>query len=172
MDAEGNVYISDQQRVGKIQRSTGIISTVAGGGTRPIPPYPMGEDLGDGGPATDAVFIHTGGLAVDSAGNIFVADGGTRRVRRVDRTSGIVTTVAGNGTCGFSADGVRATAAALDIGFGIAVDAVGNLLICETGNHTIRRVDAVTGIALDGHGSLYIADTGNGRVRVVHGPLP
>ncbi|MBI4463267.1 MAG: DUF11 domain-containing protein, partial [Acidobacteria bacterium] len=106
----------------------GIITTVAGGGIG-----------GDGGPATSAALDIPQGVAVDAAGNLFIAEFDTPRVRKVD-TAGIITTVAGNGTAGFFGDGGPATSALLDEPAGVAVDAAGNLFIADSGNHRIRKV--------------------------------
>jgi sugar lactone lactonase YvrE len=80
------------------------------------------------------------GLAVDGSGNLFIADYGNVRVRRVEAASGVITTVAGDGTRGFSEDGGAATSASLDGPLGVAVDASGNLFIADPGNQRVRRV--------------------------------
>ena len=122
----------------------GIISTVAGNGTATFG--------GDGGAATGASLSFPFGVAVDTAGNLFIADRGNVRVRRVDAATGIITTVAGNGVFGFSGDGGPATSATLDSPSGVTLDAAGNLFIADSANQRIRRVDAgadglVTGAA-------------------------
>ena len=87
------------------------------------------------------------GLAVDAAGNLFIADQGNSRIRRVDAATGVITTVAGTGTAGYGGDGGPATDAALVSGAGgVALDAAGNLFIADGGNNRVRRVDAATGI--------------------------
>jgi hypothetical protein len=109
--------------VGRISVN-GTITTVAGNGT-------VGSS-GDGGPATSAQFSEIQSLAADGAGNLYVVDAsGSNRVRRVS-ANGIVTTVAGNGTAGFSGDGGPATSAALNIPLSLATDTAGNLYIAET----------------------------------------
>jgi hypothetical protein len=150
IDAKGNIYIADTSnyRVRKIDTS-GIITTVAGNGT-------SGRN-GDGGPATSAQLGYTQGVAVDSLGNLYIADG---RIRKVD-TSGILTTIAGQLQHGFSGDGGPAVKAYLNIGAGVTVDPAGNIYILDAvsfsgGNDRIRRIDTngtITTIA--GNGNLH-----------------
>ena len=151
-----------------------VITTIAGTGTNGF--------SGDGGPALGAMLRFPNGVAVDVWGNVFVADDSNHRVRRVD-TNGIITTVAGNGTNGFSGDGGPATNAMLGTCYGIAVDRIGNLYLADYGNSRIRKVDAngvITtvvangagisqprGVAVDAWGNLFVADTGNYRVHKV-----
>jgi sugar lactone lactonase YvrE len=155
VDTAGNLYISETcvtnqggggsggtgsgggGRIRRVDASTGIITTIAGGNTS--------GSLGDGGPATNAMLNTPGGLSLDSAGNLFIADSGNNRIRRVDAASGIITTVAGNGAAAFAGDGGPATSASLNSPFGVAVDSTGNLYIADTVNGRIRRVDAATG---------------------------
>src|SRR5439155_26864799 len=99
---------------------------------------------GDGGPATAAQLSLPYGVALDAAGNLFIADWDNARIRRVDAGTGTITTVAGTGTYGFSGDGGPATAAELGAPTGVALDAAGNLFIADWGNARIRRVDAAT----------------------------
>ena len=118
-------------RVRKVSTS-GIITTVAGNGDFGF--------SGDGGLATDAQLdLPPRGVAVDGAGNLFIADDGNNRVRKVS-TSGIITTVAGNGTPGFSGDSGPATNAELSSPSGVAVDGAGNLFIADDGNNRVRKV--------------------------------
>ena len=137
VDSAGNIYISDQNhnRIRRVNTS-GIISTVAGNGNT--------QFAGDGGPATSAtVYIASNhnGLAVDAAGNLYIADDGHHRIRKVD-VNGIITTVAGTGTQGFSGDGGAAIRAQLYRPSGVAVDGAGNLYIADMFNRRIRKVDA------------------------------
>ncbi|MGP0065797.1 MAG: Ig-like domain repeat protein [Isosphaeraceae bacterium] len=116
--------------------SSGTIATIAGG---PTPGY-----SGDNGPATAAELDHPNGVAVDAAGDVFIADSGNNVVREI-KPDGTIITVAGNGTASYSGDGEPATEAELNDPTGLAVDAQGNLYIADTGNSVIREVDATTG---------------------------
>lgn len=132
-DLFGNVYIADQtnNRVRKVD-SKGNITTVAGNGT--------GGFLGDGGPAAQALLNYPTGVCTDAAGNLYINDLTNVRVRKVD-TSGIITTVAGNGVQASTGDGGPATKASLFIPIRCAVDSLGNLFIADQGGHKIRKVD-------------------------------
>jgi sugar lactone lactonase YvrE len=156
----------------------------------------------DGAAATGAMLDRPGGLAVDGQGNLYIADSGNNRIRKVD-TSGIITTVAGGGGkyYGDSGDGGPATKARLSFPFGVAVARDGTIYIADTGNNRLREVttsgiiralagtgiagfagdggaalsadlSAPEGIALDGKGNLFVADTANLRVREVIGVNP
>jgi sugar lactone lactonase YvrE len=187
VDRSGNLYISDNlnNRIRKVTPA-GIITTVAGNGSSGW--------TGDGGPAPSASISSPSGIAVDQSGNLYIADLGNLRVRKVTST-GIITTIAGNGTFGFSGDGGPATLAALRSPKGVAVDAGGNLFIVDTGNNRIREVTPAgiittvagngsatfsgdggpatmtavnpAGVAVDAGGNLFIADSGNNRIRKV-----
>jgi streptogramin lyase len=164
------------------------VVTVAGNG--------RAGTAGDGGPAIDAQFNTLWGAAVDSSGNFYISDGGGE-VRKVTVSTGVISTVAGTGTSGYSGDSGPATKAELNGPFGIAIDTANNLYIADRGNNVIRKVDAATGIistvagsglagftgdggiatkaklnmpeniAIDRAGDLYITDFLNGRVREV-----
>jgi sugar lactone lactonase YvrE len=181
VDSAGNLYIADwgNDRVRKV--SKGVITTVAGNGTH-----------GDNGPATSAQLADPHGVAVDSAGNLYVTDdyGSTFKV-----SNGAITTVAGNGTLGFSGDNGPATSAQLFDPDGVAVDSAGNLYIADWNNDRVRKVskgvittvagnglrgfsgdngpatsaqlNSPHGVAVDSVGNLYIADSNNDRVRKV-----
>ena len=185
-DAAGNLYISDAGRIRKVVLSTGIITTFAGDGT--------GNYGGDGGQAT-AAGLDPIGLTIDTHGNMYVADWNNQRIRKIN-TSGIISTVAGTGTFGFSGDGGQATAAELFYPGEVVIDATGNLYISDEVNMRIRKVSAPgiittiagngtqgysgdgglainaelyqpTGLALDASGNLYIADELSNRIRKV-----
>jgi uncharacterized protein (TIGR03437 family) len=134
-DSSDNVYVNDlsNRRVRKITPQ-GAITTVAGNGTN--------ADTGDGGLATAASFVLPIRCVVDRSGNLFIADQGAFRVRKVDAATGKISTVAGIGTQGFSGDGGAATSAQLNNPTALAFDPPGNLLIVDQFNHRLRRVDA------------------------------
>ncbi|MGA9627051.1 MAG: IPT/TIG domain-containing protein [Bryobacteraceae bacterium] len=180
LDSAGNLYIADtnNQRIRKV--SNGMITTVAGNGT-------LGFS-GDNGPATNAMLNQPTGVALDSAGNLYIADSHNNRIRKV--SNGVIATVAGIGTNGYSGDGGPATSAQLSFPAGLAVDSAGNLYIADTFNGRIRKVSngVITtvagggfygdngpatsaqlnypeGVAVDSAGNLYIA--ASDRIRKV-----
>jgi uncharacterized protein (TIGR03437 family) len=178
VDSASSVYIADplNNRIRKV--TNGVITTVAGDGTAGFG--------GDNGPATSAELYQPNGVAVDSAGNVYIADTFNNRVRKV--SGGVITTVAGNGTEGFGGgDGGPATSATLYYPSGVAIDSAGNLYIADTDGQRIRKVanGVITtvaggsaassgdylsfpqGVAVDSAGNLYIADTNNNRIRKV-----
>jgi streptogramin lyase len=124
--------------VRRLDRRTGTLTTVAGSGRK-------GYD-GDGGPATRAKLNEPYEVRFDSGGHMFFVEMRNHVVRRVDAKTGVISTVAGNGTQGFSGDGGPATKATLSNPHSIVLDADGHLYICDIGNHRIRRVDAKTGV--------------------------
>src|SRR5437764_164967 len=115
-----------------------IITTAAGNGT--------GALSGDGGPATSASLSQPYGVTADIAGNIFIADTANNRIRLVNMSTGIITTVAGNGIGGFSGDGGPATSATLNFPRGVGLESGGNIFIADASNHRIRVVNHNTGI--------------------------
>jgi len=185
VDSAGNLYIADyaNSRIRKV--SNGVITTVAGTGQNGF--------SGDNGPATSARLWSPAGVAVDAAGNLYVADSGNNRVRKV--SNGVITTVAGNGTFGFSGDNGPATNAQLAGQSRVTVDSAGNLYIAEYNNQRIRKVSngVITtiagkgtagfsgdngpginaelnypaGLAADAAGRIYIADNRNQRIRLL-----
>ena len=193
VDSTGNIYFSDPNHnvIRKVTVSTGVITTVAGNGT-------VGY-TGDGGLATSAEINNPYGVAVDGSGNIYIADRANSVIRKVTASTGIITTVAGNGTQGYSGDGGPATSAAIYGPPGVAADSAGNIYIADANNDAIRKVTVSTGIittvagnhsdgfsgdggpatnaslatpagvAVDGNGNIYIADKFNNRIRVVGG---
>jgi len=170
VDSIGNLYIADMgnERIRKVA-TNGIITTVAGSGARGF--------SGDGGPATGAQLNFPLSVAVDSIGNLYIADGVNCRIRKVD-TDGIITTVAGSGAVnasgymetGFSGDGGPATAARLSYTADVAVDTGGNLYIADYRNQRIRKVNVSTGIittvagsgALNASGYVDVGFSGDG----------
>ncbi|HUU96216.1 MAG TPA: hypothetical protein VM487_10785, partial [Phycisphaerae bacterium] len=138
VDAAGNLYIAefDNHRVRKVDAATQEITTVAGTGA---PGFG-----GDGGPATSAQLNNPIGVAVDTAGNLYISGLGDHRVRKVDAENQKITTVTGTGTAGSGGDNAAATLAQLKLPADVAVDAAGNLYIAEFDNHRVRKVDAVT----------------------------
>jgi streptogramin lyase len=192
VDGAGNLYVSDVDnvRIRKVSAATGVITTVAGNGAEGY--------SGDGGAATSATLFYPSGVAVDGAGNLYIADAFDDCIREVSAATGIINTVAGNGTAGYSGDGGAATSAELHAPYGIAVDGAGNLYIADSANSSIRKVSVGTGIistvagngtggykgdggaatsaelwqpsgvAVDGAGNLYIGDTVNYVVRKVN----
>ncbi len=180
-DGAGNLYIADQGNnvIRKVSAATGKITTVAGGGSGASGP----DGLGDGGPATNALLNGPNDVAVDGAGNLYIADSFNGLIRRVDATSGNITVLAGSG---------------LNNPTGVAVDTAGNLYIADTGNSVVRRVNLSSGqmsvmagtgtpgysgdlgpavsaklsspvcVRLDAAGNLYIVDQGKSVVRQVN----
>jgi sugar lactone lactonase YvrE len=145
-DSSGNLYLADVANnvIRKVNIDTGIISTVAGNGG--YAGSSLGSFSGDGGPAVLAGLDHPKGVAVDGAGNLYIADTGNQRVRMVSATTGIITTIAGTGTGGYSGDGGPATSAKLYNPEGLAVDSSGNVYFAEEANNVIRKLTAANGI--------------------------
>jgi sugar lactone lactonase YvrE len=191
LDAAGNLYVTDNRfaQVRRVDAEAGTISTVVGTGT---PGF-----SGDGGPARLAQIAFPWAVAVDGAGHLFIADSGNLRVRRVDGATGVITTVAGNGSFGAGGDGGPATEASFGWVFGLAPDASGNLFVADAYGGFLRRVDGMTGVitrvagngswtfsgdggqatgasllyptkaVADAGGNLFIADYQNARIRRV-----
>jgi uncharacterized protein (TIGR03437 family) len=136
VDSRGNIFFDQIPSVWKVDAATGKISRVAGQGQQGY--------SGDGGPAVQATLFDLTGIVTDAAGNVFIADAGNYRVRKVDAATGIITTIAGNGSSAApSGDGGPATAASLPSLSGLAFDRSGQLLI---GAQDLRRVDLSTGL--------------------------
>ena len=189
LDTANNLYIADthNHRIRKLSLTTGIITTIAGTGAAGF--------SGDNGPAASAQLDLPTALTLDTNQNLYLADTANHRIRRIDAATGIITTIAGNGTQGYSGDSGLATAASIDSPTGIAVDAANNLYLADTHNHRIRRIDAASGLiatiagtgiagysgdnaaantaalalphglSIDAAGNLYLADTSNNRIR-------
>ena len=135
----GDLFFADARAhlVRRIDHVSGRMTTVAGSGVQGY--------TGDGGPATAANLDAPEGLAVDSAGNLYLSDTHNQRVRRVDGKTGVITTVAGNGQAGFSGDSGTGALAEVRLPRGLALDSSGNLLVVDSQNHRIRRLDATSG---------------------------
>ncbi len=191
LDGLGNMYISDNgnNRIRIVTASSGIINTIAGDGAT--------GGLGDGGLATAAQLNNPYGLSVDASGNLYIVDLGNNKVRMVTVATGIITTVAGTGTSGYSGDGIMATASNLNAPSGITLDGSGNMYIGDENSNRVRMVNASTGIIstiagtgvygysgdggpataaklqgpaglkLDGSGNLIVADFRNNVVRKI-----
>ncbi len=169
-DPAGNVYIADNGNlcIRKVTISTGIISTVAGSGSWGY--------TGDGGPATAATMTNPNGVAVDAAGNIYIPDQSNYVIRKVNGSTGVITTVAGSGSSGYTGDGGPATAATMALANDVSVDAAGNLYISDWFNYCIRKVDAATGListyAGDGTGTPgYAGDGGPATAALFNSPM-
>ena len=192
VDKSGNIYIADEVNVRvRMVSASGTITTVAGDGT--------GGYTGDGSAATSAELSYDAAVAVDSSGNVYVADSNNQVVRKF-AVGGTITTVAGSNSsgAGFSGDGAAATSAQLNLPMGLALDSAGNLYIADSNNNVIRKVatsGTITTVAgntlvgylgdgglatnailqdpravtLDAAGNLYIADSLNHVVRKVTG---
>jgi len=135
----GDLYYADDgnHKVHKID-AAGTVTLIAGS------PTGVAGFAGDGGPASGARLSLPRGLAVDGSGNVYIADTGNNRIRRIDAVTGIITTVAGNGSAGFSGEYGMATAAMLHGPSDVTVDAAGNLYVSDTMNARVRKVTAAT----------------------------
>ncbi|MEQ1654934.1 MAG: NHL repeat-containing protein [Nitrospira sp.] len=193
IDGKGNIIIADSfnNRIRIVDARTGIISTVAGTGEQGL--------SGDDGLAVRAQLSGPTGLALSADGTLFIADSGNHRIRRLDRSQQVIVTVAGSGVAGDAGDGGLAVQAELNDPSGVAVDRNGHLLIADTMNNRVRRVDAASGImstvagtgeegfdgdgdsatlarlmqpsgiAIDAEGAVYLSDTFNNRIRRIDG---
>jgi sugar lactone lactonase YvrE len=195
VDAGGNVYIADQnnQRIRIVFAGSGVITTIAGKGT-------IGAG-GDGGAAVNAQLNFPTGVAVDNAGNVFIADNSNYRIRKILSGTGLITTIAGTGIAGYSGEAGPATSARLYNPYNLAADQAGNVYVADSNNSRVRKIAAGSNIittvagsgnleyggdggvataaqiyrplavAVDGAGNLYIADQFNHRVRRAGVPL-
>jgi sugar lactone lactonase YvrE len=176
-DPAGNVFFVDQNTVLRLDATTGSLTLLAGNGTQGF--------SGDNGPATSAQLNSPTGVAVDSNGNLYIADFGDSRIRKV--SNAVITTVAGNATPGFSGDKGPATGAQLANPYGLAIDNTGNVYIADSSNNLVRKVSngiittvagngtpgysgdnglatsaqlsSPAGVAIDSAGNLYIAES-------------
>ncbi len=148
IDRQGDLYVADtaNQRIRKIVAATGAIETIAGSSAVFAECANSPGFSGDGGPALEAEFNSPRGLAVDGDGNLYVADGSNRRIRRVDSATGIIETIAGSGQAGYSGDGGPALEASFGRLFGIALGRDdGQLWVADRSNHAVRRIDLARG---------------------------
>lgn len=191
VDGSGNVYISDttNNRIRKITAATGVISTIAGNG--------QAGSSGDNGPALSATLNFPYGLAIASNGDVYYAEFSSHRVRKITVATGIISTVAGTGTAAYNGDDRPATEAAVNAPINVTFDTNGNLVIADSGNNRIRRINMAdgristivgtgasgfagdggpatdarvnvpAGVVYDSAGNLYFADRGNSRIRKV-----
>jgi uncharacterized protein (TIGR03437 family) len=191
VDSSGTVYFTDTNNnvVRKVTKDANI-ATAAGNQTN-------GTTFGgDGGLAINASLYRPSGVAVDAAGNVYIADTSNNRIRKITVSTGIITTIAGGVTAGYSGDGKAAVNASLKNPVAVAVDSSGNLYIADSGNHVIRKITGTTittvagngtpgfsgdngiafplaqlnnpkGVVVDPSGNIFIADTGNSRIRMV-----
>ncbi len=189
VDAAGNLFICDSnnQRIRRVDHLTGLVTTVAGTGT-------AGYNS-DNIAATSAQLNSPQGIVVDTSGNLYIADATNQRVRRVDASTKIITTIAGTGVAGFNGDSIQATAAQLSNPIGLVLDSAQNVFIADSNNHRIRVINAasqvittyagaggttyngesmpaatanvgsVSGLAIDGGGNLLFIDSTNERLR-------
>ncbi|MGZ4001291.1 MAG: NHL domain-containing protein, partial [Mucilaginibacter sp.] len=188
VDLSGNIYIADQMnnRIRKVNAS-GTITTVVGDGN--------GGYYGDGGPATSAEIYSPSGVAVDNAGNLYISEQANNTIRKVN-AAGIISTIAGTLTSGFSGDNGPATASKMWYPLGLAIDGGGNIYFSDAGNNRIRKINTsgiITtiagngsqgfsgdggaptaarlyvpwGVAVDASNNIYIADQNNFRIRAV-----
>ncbi len=192
LDNAGHLFISDfyNNRIRELDLSSGVITTIAGNGIQGF--------SGDNGQATAAEMCHPAGIALDNSGHLFIADLGNNRIRELNLSTGVITTIAGDGTEGFSGDNGPAIAAELNQPQDVAVDNAGHLFIADWLNSRVRDVNLSSGtittvaggategysgdngqataaelsypdgVAVDNAGRLIIADAGNSRVREVN----
>jgi sugar lactone lactonase YvrE len=156
LDQQGSLYIADSANnvIRRVDAQTNLIATVAGTGTAGF--------AGDGGPATSAQLNYPTDVAVDAAGDFFIADYQNQCVREVNAQSGIVTTVAGDGVAGYSGDGGSATSAELNYPSGIALSLTVDIFIADYTNNRIRRVDARSGLITTVAGNGMVGYAGDG----------
>jgi len=196
VDSSGNLYIADYPAsvIRKVSMPGGIINTIAG-------KCFLGSEFGDGGPAASAVLNQPSGVAVDSSGNVYIADTTNSVIRKITASSGNISLFAGSlSSAGFGGDGGKATSALLNLPAAVALDGAGNLYIADTGNNRIRMVSASSGnistiagtgvagsvgdsggsataaqlykpstIAVDASGNVFIADPLTNRILEVSG---
>lgn len=191
LDQSGNIYIADMyhNRIRKVDAFTGIITTIAGTG--------VGGYNGDNISATSAQIHYPMSVAVDEIGNVYFGDYSNNRVRKIDISTGLISTIAGTGVYGYNGDSIIATAAKITETTGIALDASGNIYFSDLGNSRIRKIDmssgyiySIAGTGINGYngdtisaltaklnfphgidvdidGNIFIADKENNRIRKI-----
>ncbi len=193
VDMAGNVYVADagSNRIRMVSASTGVVTTICNSST-------TGGFSGDGLLAINAKINRPNGICVDGNNNLYISDAGNQRIRKINLASGIITTVAGTGTAGFSGDRGPATAAMINSPAGMFADKMGNVYFADMGNNRVRRIlnsgtimtvagnsragfsgdggpataaqlNNPSAVWVDDMNDLYIADTYNNRIRKVHG---
>ncbi len=195
-DSLGNIYFTDMQthtisKITTINANAGTATIIAGTGAAGY--------SGDGASALSATFSSPAGIAIDNNNDIYIADSGNNVIRKIDSTTGIVTTVAGTGVAGYSGDGGNALQAKLNTPYGMVSNSSGNIIFTEVGNHTVRElafgtINTIAGtgqagfhgdggiktfaqfntpmaVAIDSKGNIFVADTGNNRVRMISNSL-
>jgi len=146
VDMAGDIFIEDATNtIRRVDATTGIIKIAYGNGSAPAYGSNTAFDSGDGGPAISAGIGEDGIESVDAAGNIYLSTA-ENTIREINASTGIISTIAGNGTLGFSGDGGHATLAALKYPGGVAVDTSGNVYIVDSGNYRIRSVGSPAGV--------------------------
>ena len=150
-ERRGAIVLLDRNRVPLatqfvVQQATGPVLTFVPGTINTVAGNEAWIYTGDNVPATQASIFLPFGIAVDGAGNLFIADSANNRIRRVDAASGLIATIAGTGIIGSTGDGGPATAATISNPTGLALDPAGNLFFSDSGNNTVRRIDAFTGL--------------------------
>jgi len=156
VDASGDLWVADEDNnaIRRVDHATGFISTAAGTGS-------LGYN-GDGISATTAELYWPYDVAVDAAGNVYIADTGNSRIRKVTAGTGAISTVSGDGSFDYNGDGIPAGLAKLSMPGGIVLDASGNLWLADVLNHRVRRIDAATGTITTMAGSGAAGFTGDG----------
>ncbi|MDY7394672.1 T9SS type A sorting domain-containing protein [Aureibaculum sp. 2210JD6-5] len=192
-DKQGNLYVSvnGDSNVKKVDFTTGKVTVVAGTGE-------VGFS-GDGGQASAAKLANPTGLALDGKGNIYISDTGNERIRKVNLSTGVISTIAGTGETGFVGEGTDATKAQLANPLGLAIDNAGDLFVVDRGNNMVRKINLSngtistvvgtgeagysgdgelaknaqlanpTGLAFNNAGELFVVDRGNNRIRKISG---